>query len=152
MNNPIHNHDLKLNFRFFWQVGNTALCLKKCHKNERNMCLVTHVFINFSQNVCLISTHILIYCHARCNYKLWKAHWFRCVFKEFSYIIDDHSCLKCCIFTKLSHIVRHILVCQHARCDFRLWKVFWFKCVCEFSNIITCFKRYIFIKVSQIQW
>ena len=45
----------------------------------------------------------------------------------FSYLIDEHSCLKCCIFTKLSQIVClitvQILVCQHAKYDGRLWKV-----------------------------
>ena len=52
-------------------------------------------------------------------------------FLVFSYIIDDHSCLKCYIFTKVSQIMClidvHILVCQHAKCDcrFALFENFW---------------------------
>ena len=101
------------------------------------MSLVTRTFIKLSHNVCLIKTHILIYRHARCNCKLWKALWFYCVFWVLSYIIDEFSCLKYCIFTKLSQIVYliniQIFLCQHAKCDCRLWKVFYSICVlCEF--------------------
>ena len=42
----------------------------------------------------------LIYWHARRNCNLWSASWFYC---EISYIIDENSCLKYCIFTKLSN-------------------------------------------------
>ena len=35
--------------------------LKKYHKNERNLRLVTYTFTKLSQNVCLINTQILIY-------------------------------------------------------------------------------------------
>ena len=65
---------------------------KKYHKNEKHLCLVTHIFIKLSQNVCLINKHILIHRYTLCNCKLWKALWF--FFLVFSYIIDD-SCLKC---------------------------------------------------------
>ena len=65
---------------------------------------------------------------------IWNVPWFCRVFLEFSYKIDNQSCLKCCIFTKLSQIVRlinvHILVCRYARCNYRLWKVTWFKYIC----------------------
>ena len=48
----------------------------------------------------------------------------------FSYTIDDHSCLKRCIFTKFSQIVclinTYILICRYARCNYKLWKVLWF--------------------------
>ena len=48
------------------------------------------------------------------------------VFKEFSYIIDEHLCLNCFISTKLLKIVClinvHILVYQHAKCNCKLWK------------------------------
>ena len=50
-----------------------------------------------------------------------------CIFYESSYIIDEHSCLKYFIFTKLSQIMclinAHILVYQHAKCDCKLWEV-----------------------------
>ena len=77
---------------------------------------------------------------------------FYCVFSVFSYIIDQHSCLKYGIFTKFSHIVClmnvHILVCQYAKCNCRLWKIFRFDCVFwEFLHITTCQKRYSFIKL-----
>ena len=49
---------------------------KKYHKTERHLSLVTHNFTKLSQNVCLISTYILIYRYARCNCKLWKT----CIF------------------------------------------------------------------------
>ena len=73
-----------------------------------------------------VSNQYAQYWHARCDRKLWKAIWFFSVLWVFSYIIYDYSCLKCCIFTKLSQIVWkfHILVCQHAKCDPMLWKVF----------------------------
>ena len=48
----------------FWQVDNTALCLKKYHKNERFLGLETQSFAKISQNVCLIIRHFLIYWHA----------------------------------------------------------------------------------------
>ena len=103
---------------------------KKYLKNERYLCLVTHSFTKHSQNVCLINTHILVNRYPRCDCKLWNASWSYRVFWVFSYIGDEHSCLKYCIFTKLSQIVYpinvHILVCQHARCDCRLWKILWF--------------------------
>ena len=44
--------------------------------------------------------------------------------------INDYSCLRCCIFTKLSQIAClinvHVLKFQYAKYDCRLWKVFWF--------------------------
>ena len=90
-------------------------------------------FTKLSQNVCLINTHILIYWHARCICKFWKALWFYCVFRVFSYIIGEYSCQKYYIFTKLSQIVclinMYILKCQHAKCDCWLWKVLWFNCI-----------------------
>ena len=43
------------------------------------------------------------------------------------HIIDDHSCMNYCIFTKLSQIMCllniHILICQHDRLDSSLRKV-----------------------------
>ena len=52
------------------------------------------------------------------------------LFWVFSYIIDEHSCLKYCILTKLSQImcliIVHILVCQHAKYACRLWRFLWF--------------------------
>ena len=73
-------------------------------------------------------------------------------FWVFSYIVDEHSCLKYCIFTKLLQIVClinvHILVCQHAKCDCRLWKVFWFDCVFSaFSYITTCSNFIILLQI-----
>ena len=80
--------------------------------------------------MCLINTHIMIYWHVRHNCKLWQVHRFYCFFMEFSYIIDDHSCLKYIFSTKLSQIVclinLKLLVCQHDKCDCWLWKVNWF--------------------------
>ena len=55
---------------------------------------------------------------------------FFCVYSD---IIDEHLCLKCCIFTKLSQFVYlinvHILMCQHAKCNCGLWKVLLFNYV-----------------------
>ena len=64
-------------------------------------------------------------------------------FWVFSYIIDDHSYLKYCIFAKLSQIV----------CLTYMFSVFflWFICFLKLSNIITCLKRYNFIKLLQWQ-
>ena len=70
----------------------------------------------------------MTYLCARCNCTLRLSFRFYCVFGVFSYIIDEHLCLKCCIFIKLSQIVCliyvHILICQHAKCD------------CRFSDLI----------------
>ena len=67
--------------------------------------------------------------YARCDCKLWIVPWFY----SFSYIIDDHLCLKCFISPKLSQIVCLInvliLVYQHAKCDSKLRKVLRFYCV-----------------------
>ena len=136
-------------------MSNLVLCLKKYHKNERHLHLATYSSIKPSQNVCLINTHIFMYWYVRCNYKLWNALWFYCVFRVFSYITDDHLCLNCSTSTKLSQIVClinvHILVYQHAKCNCSLWKDLWFNTFfLAFSYIITCLKRYRFIKLLQI--
>ena len=92
-------------FSIFLQAGNTALCLK-------NITKILHIFTKLSQNVCIINVHILIYRHASCGCKLWRAHCLYHIFFFFQ-IIVDHSWLKCCIFTKLSQtlwlIYIHIL-------------------------------------------
>ena len=53
---------------------------------------------------------------------------FLAFFTYFPIIFDQYSCLKNCIFTKLSLDVSlfntHILVSQHAKCDYWLWRVF----------------------------
>ena len=48
----------------FRQIGNTALCMKKYHKNEQHLCLVTHSFTKLSQNMCLIN---MVYQYANCR-------------------------------------------------------------------------------------
>ena len=100
---------------------------KKYHKNEQHLCLVTHIFTKLSENVCLISTRILLHWYVRYNCKLWKSFWFHWVF---SYIIDEHSCLKYYIFTKLSQIEclvnTLILICLHAMLRFSNSSVFFF--------------------------
>ena len=54
-------------------------------------------------------------------------------FSVFLYIIDKHTYLKCCIFTKFLQNVYlidvHIFIFQHAKCDCRLWKVLLSNCV-----------------------
>ena len=95
---------------------------EKYHKNKHHLCLIPYTFAKLSQNMFLINTHIPMHWHTRCECKLWNAPRLCCVFQEFSYIIDDHLCLKRCIFMKLSLdvclISVHILVCQHAKCDY----------------------------------
>ena len=44
-------------------ISETALCLKKYHKNERHLCLVVHLLSKLSQNVCLINTQIFMHCY-----------------------------------------------------------------------------------------
>ena len=46
---------------------------KVYHKNKQYLWLVTYIISKFSQNLCLINTHIFIYWHTRCNCKLSKA-------------------------------------------------------------------------------
>ena len=65
--------------------------------------------------------------------------WFYCVFWSFSYIIIDHSCLNCCISTKLSRIMHlintHILICWYARCNYKLLELVWFNKFFENFNV-----------------
>ena len=115
----------------FGQGKNIALCLKMISKTLTAFEFGCTLLQQILQNVWLINTHILIYWHVRCNCELWKALWFYCVFWVFSYFIDEFSCLKYCIFTKLLQIVClinvNILVCQNAKCGYiRLWMVFSF--------------------------
>ena len=84
------------------------MCEKHITKDDWHLRLVAHIVTKLSQNMCIIIAHILVYRHARCDFKLWHALWFYCVFWEFSYIINEHLCVNCCIFTKFSQIVRVI--------------------------------------------
>ena len=104
---------------FLGQCGNTAICLKKYHKN---VWLLTLIFTKLPHNVCLINTHILIDRYAWCNCKLWKALWFlRLFYRIFVHIIVDHSYLKYCVITKLSQniclIDTHYFVYWYTSCD-----------------------------------
>ena len=113
------------------------------HKNEWFSCLIEHIFTKLLQNACLINTHILMYWYIRCNCKLWSAICFYYDFRVYSYIIDDHLWLNCCISNKLSQIVClinvNILVCQYTKYDCKLWKVFWFNCVFWAYSLILLF-------------
>ena len=105
---------------------------------------------NLSKIICLINVHILVCQYARCDCKLWNVYWFfLCFFFDFSDIINNHSSLKCYIFTKLSQTVCLInifnLICQYAKCDSKLLKVLSFNCAC------LRIKGYNFIKLSQIE-
>ena len=74
------------------------------------------ILTKHSQIVCLINT-------IQRGYKLWNAFWFYCVFWIFSYIINDHSYLNCCISTNLSQIVclMHTQISDISTCQ--MWKV-----------------------------
>ena len=123
---PLHKLWPELQFSIFfwtWWAG-----LKKYSKNERHLCLVRHSFNKISQNMCLINTHILVYRYARCNFSLWNAPWFYCVFFWVFFIHNwslNHS-----IFSKLSRVVClinvHSFLCQLSKCGCRLWKFLWF--------------------------
>ena len=108
---------LMFKFVFSGRSAKMSYVWKVRHKNEWHLRLVAHIFSKVSQNICLINTHILIYWHARCQYKLWKALWFYCFFWVLSYIFDDHSCLNCCISNKLSLIVYPIFT------DMSKWQI-----------------------------
>ena len=100
------------------------------HKSKRNLSLVVCIFTKFSEIMCLISTHISEYRHAKCDYRLQNSPGLYCILLcEFSLIIDDHSYLKSFIFTKLSKMVcrinTNISLYLHARCDSILWQVFY---------------------------
>ena len=83
---------------------------EKYHKNERHLCL--HLDIS----ICQKSLQIM-----ECPLILVR-------FLVFSYIINEHSCLNYCIFTKLSQILCvisiHILVCQLAKKCVKIFGVF----------------------------
>ena len=99
----LYDTDFRFSRLFFGQVSNTAICLKKCHKNEWHLRFITHIYTKLSQNLCLIiNTH---------NFDISICHmWLQVMerplillrfFWIFSYIIID-DCLMCCISTKLS--------------------------------------------------
>ena len=90
---------------FLLRDGNTALCLQIHHKNERHLRLVSHIISKFSQNVYLANAYILIYFMPDVTASSETPFDFIVFFWVFSYIFDDHSCLNCCISTKLSLIV-----------------------------------------------
>ena len=73
---------------------------KQHHKNERNLCLVAHIFIKLSHTVFLINIYILIYWHIRCDWKLWNVLWFYCVFWPpfLSVLLYLHQTFIVCIF------------------------------------------------------
>ena len=70
-------------------------------------------------------------------------------FWVFSYIIYEHSCLKCCSFTKLLQIVFLInvqmFIWLYARCSYKLRKLLWF------NWFLGNFYVWNFIKLSQIE-
>ena len=93
-------------------------------------------------------THFLIYRYARCNCKLWRPFDFITFFLVFSYIIDEYSWLKHCIFTKLSQIMclinvkilvyqMWLQVMEGFLLNFRFLRIFH----------TSCLKRYNFIKI-----
>ena len=127
------------------------------HKNRRHFHLVAHSFTKLSHNVSLISIQILKNWHAWCNLKLWKALWFYC---DFSGILIHYwrvfMSKKYCIFIKLSQIVClinihifYISICQKLTAGYERFSDFiaFFR---AFSYIITCLKRYNFIKLLKI--
>ena len=85
----ILNHGAKM---FFCEI--IIQVINDCLKSELHLYLVTYIFTKLSQNVCLIDAHILTYCYATCNFRLWKDSSFYCIYLGiFIYIIDDRSCL-----------------------------------------------------------
>ena len=93
--------------------------------NLRNL---LQTFTIYVYNYC---TNFRISQHVRCDCKIWNVLWFYYVFYkvfcEISHIIENHSCLKCYIFTKHSQniclIDTYNLVFRYIRCNCRLWKV-----------------------------
>ena len=83
----------------FGQFESIALS-KKYYRNDQHL----YIFTKLSQNMCLINTHIMIYQYAKCNFNLWKGIRFYCVFLVFSYITDQHLCLKCNCLTKFHRL------------------------------------------------
>ena len=75
------------------------------NRDEEKTRIAYYIFTKFFLFVCLSKLHILVCQHARCDGKIWNVPWFYCVFWVFSYIIIVHSCLKCCICTKLFQTV-----------------------------------------------
>ena len=91
-----------------------------------NSCLLSCILTKLSQIVCLINTYILIYRYARCDYKLWSAPWFYCVFGYFHkllmtihvwIIVSSSKFYWLCVWLMNVHILEY----QHAKCDCRLW-------------------------------
>ena len=62
---------------FFWQVGNTAVCLKHVTKTK-GIYVWWHVFSQNFHSMCVQYTYF-----ARCECKLWNVIWFYCVLGNF---------------------------------------------------------------------
>ena len=128
----------------FGDVENIALRLKKCHKNEQHLCYVTHIFTKLSQNVCLINTHILIYCNAICNCKLWVFSIFIHCWQTFmSELLCFYQIFIDCVSNQFTHFgmwTCQILlqVMEGSLFKLSLLRIFF-----------TCLKRYNFIKLLQ---
>ena len=79
---------------------------------------VSNQYTHFDTSICQIWLQVM------------ESHLILFLFCVFSCILDEDSCLKFFILTKLSQIVTlinvHILVYQYANCDCRLWKILWF--------------------------
>ena len=84
---------------------------------------------------------------------IWKlSKIYLIIFMVFSYIIIDHSCRNCCVYTKTSLIVcvinTHILIYQYARCDCKLWNAY--ATLLRFFRILHTIDEYSFLKYSTV--
>ena len=77
-------------------------------------------------------------------------------FWVFSYITNNHSCLKHCIITKLSRIVclinTYILIYWHARCSHKLRKALWFNWFFRNFNVWYVILHQTFINFVKSLW
>ena len=103
-----HSHLAYQHTKLWFSVKHTVCeSLVSYNSSNLNVCwLCVEILKNYRQ------THKI---GILCNCKLWNAPWFCLIFLRISYIIDDYSCLKYCILTKVSQIMClidvHILVC-----------------------------------------
>ena len=100
--------------------------------------------------------------YAHCDMLMYRYHMWQLIiqrhlnlfrFYEFSYIIEDYSCLKCCISTKISQIMclinTHSLMFRYIKFYCKLWYASWSYCIFWAFHALTCELGYVVTRLQK---
>ena len=95
-----------------WKLWNISwLCCVFCKFSDiinNNSCLNCYIFTKLSQTVCLIHTYNLVCRYARCDCRLWKIIWFKCILGNFRILFHILNVISSLNF----HIIMpYVIVC-----------------------------------------